>query len=233
MASGHSWSWISHLCAKGLYHCLPHNSWQCVHHSAVLLRKSAWLVVTMAILTADLIAVSEHILSSVIQEKRSCSWSSYLEDGCWQPVQALFLVFPTSSCRRLSFAAPVYFLCHTFPLFFLQLSQHLLALHFILEKIFFFSHFAFPSLFLTSAEPSFCSSHLLPISSLHYLQKPNFTPSAKFNIFLAFSTLYHLFLTLLSPHPPIFYLFLLLSVFIAGSSQFLGPHVVPHSPILR
>lgn len=60
-----------------------------VHHSAVLLRKSSRLVATMAIHTADLIAVQERSLSSVMLENRSCSWSSYLGDGCWQPTQAL------------------------------------------------------------------------------------------------------------------------------------------------
>lgn len=53
-----------------------------VHHSAV--RKSSQLVATMVIHMADLIAVQDRSLSSVMLENRSCSWSCYLRDGCWQ-----------------------------------------------------------------------------------------------------------------------------------------------------
>lgn len=120
MAPGHSWSWISQLCTKActiVCFTMPGS----VHHSAVCLRKSSRLVATMAIHPADLIAVQECSLSSVMLENRSCSWSSYLGDGCWQPTQALC----TSSCFFfLSQLLIFYFLCCTSLTSPLLLSAH-------------------------------------------------------------------------------------------------------------
>lgn len=59
-----------------------------VHHSTELLGKSSRLAVTMAMHTADLIVAWDRSPSSVRQENRSCSLSSYLGDGCWQLTQA-------------------------------------------------------------------------------------------------------------------------------------------------
>lgn len=87
-----------------------------VHHSAVQLRKSSRLVATIAIHMADLIAAQERWLSSGMLENRSCSRSSYLGDGCWQPTQA-----PCTFSRLFSLLHLIFYflLCpsHAPPLF--------------------------------------------------------------------------------------------------------------------
>lgn len=144
---------------------------------------------------------------------RSCSWSWFLGDGCWQLAEALSY-FPFAFISRVSYA--LFFHCSCllfppyFPPFFLQLSRHLLSLHFILAKPFFLFSVHIPSLSLHLPNPPSvrCTSY-----SFHSLQQPtphSHTPSHlsyKFNTFPSFNTLYHIFLTLLSLHSPIFFTF--------------------------
>lgn len=125
MAPGHSWSGISPLCTKActiVCSTMPGS----VHHSAVLLRKSSRLVATMAIHTADLIAVQERSLSSVMLENRSCSWCSYLGDGCWQPTEALCAFFSPIALN------PLFPPRHLYPFAVLLLLSSLTPLHLLL-----------------------------------------------------------------------------------------------------
>lgn len=110
VASGGDQSWISLLCTKAcsiVCYTMP----GIVRRStAALLRESSQRVATMAIHMADLIAVRERSLPTVMLENRSCSRSSYLADGCWQPTQPL--------CASLLFLFHLiifYFLFPTFP----------------------------------------------------------------------------------------------------------------------
>lgn len=124
VASGGDQSWISLLCTKAcsiVCYTMP----GIVRRStAALLRESSQRVATMAIHMADLIAVRERSLPTVMLENRSCSRSSYLADGCWQPTQPL--------CASLLFLFHLiifYFLFPTFPppvaLFFSHYFPHL------------------------------------------------------------------------------------------------------------
>lgn len=164
----------------------------------------------MAIHTADLIAVQERWLSSVMLENRSCSRSSYLKDRCWQPTQvsctlpcfflllALNLLFPLLALPRIT----VVLLPRTF-----HLSLHLVMLYgppqptrwlfvsMISVTTFYSLYLSSPFLFPQSTQPTFHRFFPHPLTSLSLcLIPPSFLTS--FNIFTSSNTLYHLYLTL-------------------------------------
>ncbi len=207
VAPGHSWSWISLLCTKActiVCSTMPGS----VHLSAVLLRKSSRLVATMAIHTADLIAVQERSLSSVMLENRSCSWSSYLGDGCWQPIQAL--------CASSSF-----FFLLALNLLFPLLHLSPIAVVFLLLTFLPYSSTCLYTCFLLSLRSfsaykvpfpihNFCDLYvyffLLPFPpfSLHSFHLPSLLPVYIFHPLASPSSVHHLCLfslTFLTFHP--------------------------------
>ena len=102
-APGHSPSWISQLCTNACTIVGPTMP-GIVHHSGCVAEESIpAIAATMAIHMADLIAEQERSLSSARLENRSCSRSSYLGDGCWQPTQALCVWPPIFPLKPLNF----------------------------------------------------------------------------------------------------------------------------------